>query len=87
MLRRDFVRQPTLRKKVFALFFNSGVQALILHRLAAFLYGKGFFFNVLSIMVYRFNIFFTGADIWPEASIGSAVLFPHATGIVIGGSA
>ena len=39
---------------------------------------------ILPMLVRRFNVFFTGADIFPSAKIGNNVRFIHSVGIVIG---
>lgn len=64
------------------LLFDSGTQALLLHRMAHF------FLNcrvpVIPLMIRRMNVFLTGADIFPAARIRRDVRFIHSVGIVIG---
>ncbi len=68
-----------------ALLFDNGFQAVLLHRLAAWL--KRWHVPVLPPWIARYNIFSTGVDISPSARIGPGLRISHGVGIVIGGAA
>jgi serine O-acetyltransferase len=68
--------------KIGRALLDSGVQALLLHRLAHAVHRYGI--PVLPALIRRFNIVFTGADIHPAAAIGRQVSLIHSVGIIIG---
>lgn len=83
-----FSRQSGIKAKIEALLFSAGVQALVIFRLASF-------FNRYRVarmarfplFFYRLNQFLCHVDIAPETIIGENLLLPHASGIIIGGTA
>lgn len=83
-----FSRQKSFVSKMEAVLFSAGVQALILFRLSHF-------FNHywlakkcrLPVFLYRLNQFLCHVDIDPHAKIGHSFLLPHASGVIIGGTA
>ena len=64
------------------LFLYPGIKAVILHRLAHFLYNKRLFFWARFISQISRHI--TGIEIHPGAVIGRRLYIDHGTGIVIG---
>lgn len=81
----NFTRDPACRDLSSAFLFLKGYHALQAHRIAHWLWQQQrltlaqFFQNQISVTL--------GVDIHPAASIGSGVMFDHATGIVIGETA
>lgn len=80
-----FERDPAARNWLEVLFCYPGLQALLLHRFAHWL------FLMKMPFVPRFlshlNRFFTGIDIHPGAQIGQGVFIDHGMGVVIGETA
>lgn len=80
-----FTRDPACDDLSTPFLFYKGFHALQAHRVAHWLWRNGrqtlarFFQNQISVTL--------GVDIHPAASIGSGVMFDHATGIVIGETA
>lgn len=68
-----------------AALFDSGFQAVMLHRLAACL--KRWRVPILPPLIARISISSTGVDISPSAEIGPGLRISHGVGIVIGGYA
>jgi len=65
-----------------SLLFETGYQAVVLHRIAHWFKSKGIpFFGPL---VARWNQFLTGVDIAPAARFGPGLRIAHGTGIVVG---
>ncbi|MEM8963862.1 MAG: serine O-acetyltransferase [Acidobacteriota bacterium] len=88
-LRRDFARYAELKedKKPWravceGLLFDSGLQAVVLHRLAHAIRKAGVPF--LGPLIGRFSQVFTGVEIAPGTQIGPGLLISHGNGIVIG---
>ena len=65
-----------------SLLFETGYQAVVLHRLAHWFKAHGV--PALGPAVARFNQFLTGVDIAPAAQIGPGLMIVHGTGIVVG---
>lgn len=90
-LREDTRRLREIKTKPFpwyvieSLLFETGYQAVVLHRMAHWFKSRGI--PVLGPLVARFNQFLTGVDIGPGAEIGPGLRIAHGTGIVIGGYA
>ncbi|MEH2161317.1 MAG: serine O-acetyltransferase [Nostoc sp.] len=89
ILRADFriifERDPAARNWLEVLFCYPGLQALLFHRLAHWLYTLGLpFFPRLISHVARF---LTGIEIHPGAAIGQSVFIDHGMGVVIGETA
>ncbi|MEM9290594.1 MAG: serine O-acetyltransferase [Acidobacteriota bacterium] len=89
-LGRDFSRLREvkgwgrLRTLGDVLLFDSGFQALILHRFAHALVGAGV--PALPALLRRLSIALCSIDILPRAQIGGGCLIAHGLGIVIGGT-
>lgn len=87
-LRADTRRLREIKTKPFpwyvleSLLFETGYQAVVLHRLAHWFRSRGipFFGPALA----RYNQFLTGVDIAPQAVIGPGLRIAHGTGIVVG---
>ncbi|MDX1644668.1 MAG: DapH/DapD/GlmU-related protein, partial [Thermoanaerobaculia bacterium] len=67
---------------VESLLFETGYQAVVLHRIASF--WKRHRIPVLGPATARLNHFLTGVDIAPGAEIGPGLMISHGTGIVVG---
>lgn len=80
-----FERDPAARNWLEVLFFYPGLQAILLHRIAHFLYRLGIpFIPRLISFIARFV---TGIEIHPGATIGKAFFIDHGMGVVIGETA
>jgi len=90
-LRADTRRLLVIKSKPFpwyvleSLLFETGYQAVVLHRIAHWFKSHGV--PVLGPAVARCNQFLTGVDIGPAAQIGPGLLIVHGQGIVVGGHA
>jgi serine O-acetyltransferase len=67
---------------VESLLFDTGYQAVVLHRMAHWC--KRHRIPALGPAIARWNQFVTGVDIAPAAEIGPGLRISHGTGIVIG---
>lgn len=87
-LAADTRRLRSIKSKGFpwyvveSLLFETGYQAVLLHRLASF--WKRHHVPVLGPATARLNHFLTGVDIAPGAEIGPGLMISHGTGIVVG---
>jgi serine O-acetyltransferase len=84
-LRTIYERDPAARNWLEVLFCYPGVQALLFHRLAHWLYCIGIPF--VPRFISHLNRFLTGIEIHPGAKIGKGVLIDHGMGVVIGETA
>jgi len=90
-LRADTRRLLVIKSKPFpwyvleSLLFETGYQAVVLHRIAHWFKSHGV--PALGPAVARCNQFLTGVDIGPAAQIGPGLLIVHGQGIVVGGHA
>lgn len=90
-LRADTRRLLVIKSKPFpwyvleSLLFETGYQAVVLHRIAHWFKRHGV--PALGPAVARCNQFLTGVDIGPAAQIGPGLLIVHGQGIVVGGHA
>jgi len=90
-LREDTRRLREIKTKPFpwyvieSLLFETGYQAVVLHRIAHWFKQHGI--PVLGPLFARLNQFYTGVDIGPGAEIGPGLRIAHGTGIVVGGYA
>jgi serine O-acetyltransferase len=88
-LRADFSiifdRDPAARNWLEVLFCYPGLQALVLHRLAHWLYVLGLPF--IPRLISHIARFLTGIEIHPGATIGKSVFIDHGMGVVIGETA
>ena len=90
-LRHDTRRLLAIKSKPFpwyvveSLLFETGYQAVVLHRLAHWFKSRGV--PALGPAVARLNQFLTGVEIGPAATIGPGLMIVHGQGIVVGGYA
>ncbi|HHP7229318.1 MAG TPA: serine O-acetyltransferase [Xenococcaceae cyanobacterium] len=80
-----FERDPAARNWVEVITCYPGLQALLLHRLAHWLYQIGL--PVIPRLVSHLARFVTGIEIHPGAQIGRGVFIDHGMGVVIGETA
>ncbi|MEH2239805.1 serine O-acetyltransferase [Nostoc sp.] len=89
ILRADFriifERDPAARNWLEVLFCYPGLQALLFHRLAHWLYTIGLPF--IPRLISHLARFLTGIEIHPGAAIGQSVFIDHGMGVVIGETA
>ncbi|MGB9866870.1 MAG: serine O-acetyltransferase [Bacillota bacterium] len=78
-------RDPAAKSAIEVLLCYPGVHALIIHRLAHWLYNRKLF--LLARMVSQFGRFISGVEIHPGAKIGKGVFIDHGMGVVIGETA
>ncbi|SDC21398.1 MULTISPECIES: serine O-acetyltransferase [unclassified Candidatus Frackibacter] len=76
-----FERDPAA-KGILEVMTYAGLHAILMHRLAHWLYNKGFSF--LSRVISQVSRFFTGIEIHPGAQIGNGFFIDHGMGVVIG---
>lgn len=80
-----FDRDPAAKNWLEILLCYPGVHALILHRLANWLWQKQL--PLLPRLLSQISRFITGIEIHPGASIGRGVFIDHGMGVVIGETA
>ena len=80
-----FDRDPAARNWLEVLFCYPGLQALLFHRFAHWLYILGVPF--IPRLISHLARFFTGIEIHPGATIGRGVFIDHGMGVVIGETA
>lgn len=80
-----FDRDPAARNWLEVIFCYPGLQALLFHRLAHWLYNIGI--PLLPRLISHIARFFTGIEIHPGANIGRGVFIDHGMGVVIGETA
>lgn len=80
-----FERDPAARNWLEVLFCYPGLHALVLHRLANWLWHKQIL--LLPRLLSHLGRFFTGIEIHPGATIGKGVFIDHGMGVVIGETA
>ncbi len=78
-------RDPAARSKIEVFLCYPGLHAIMMYRLAHFLWKKNFF--TTARLISAFGRFITGVDIHPAARIGKNLFIDHATGVVIGETA
>lgn len=81
-IRCIFERDPAARTTFEVLFAYPGLHALWLHRIAHWLWGKGF--NWAARVLSHMSRFLTGIEIHPGARIGQRFFIDHGMGVVIG---
>lgn len=84
-IRVIFERDPAAKTIAEVLLCYPGLHALLFHRLAHYLYKKGFV--LLPRLISQFSRFLTGIEIHPGATIGEGLFIDHGTGVVIGETA
>lgn len=80
-----FERDPAARSTWEVLTCYPGFHAILLHRLAHWLWGHGL--RWLARLLSHFTRFLTGIEIHPGATIGRRVFIDHGMGVVIGETA
>lgn len=80
-----FERDPAARNWAEVLFCYPGLQALLFHRIAHWLYCLGLPF--IPRLISHGARFLTGIEIHPGATIGQSVFIDHGMGVVIGETA
>jgi serine O-acetyltransferase len=80
-----FERDPAARNWLEVLFCYPGLQALVFHRFAHWLYVLGVPF--IPRFISHIARFLTGIEIHPGAAIGKGVFIDHGMGVVIGETA
>ncbi len=80
-----FERDPAARNWLEVLLFYPGLQVLVLHRLAHWLYRANV--PVIPRLISHVARFVTGIEIHPGAQIGRSVFIDHGMGVVIGETA
>lgn len=88
-IRRDLKaaleRDPAARSKIEILLCYAGVRAILMHRIAHWLWGRGL--HLLARCACEFARLLNGIEIHPAAHIGREVFIDHGTGVVIGETA
>lgn len=84
-LRTIYERDPAARNWLEVLFCYPGFQAILLHRVAHWLYQTGMPF--IPRFISHMSRFLTGIEIHPGAKIGTGVFIDHGMGVVIGETA
>ena len=80
-----FERDPAARNIIEVLFLYPGLQAIIMHRIANFIYRLHI--PVVPRWLSMANRFTTGIEIHPAAKIGRGLFIDHGMGVVIGETA
>jgi len=80
-----FERDPAARNWLEVLFCYPGLQALMFHRVAHWLWNLGLPF--IPRLLSHISRFFTGIEIHPGATIGHSVFIDHGMGVVVGETA
>lgn len=75
-------RDPAARSKLETLICSSGLHAIMIYRLAHWLWRKDFLLTAR--MLSQFGRFLTGIEIHPAAKIGFGFMIDHGMGVVIG---
>lgn len=78
-------KDPAVKNCLEVLFLYQGLHALVLHRLAHFLYRIKLYF--FARMISQVSRFMTGIEIHPGAKIGKNFFIDHGMGVVIGETA
>ena len=78
-------RDPASRGKMEILLTNQGVHAILLYRVAHWLYIGGFKF--IATVISQIARWLTGIEIHPACFIGKGLLIDHGCGVVIGETA
>jgi len=80
-----FERDPAARSKVEVLLCYPGLHAVLCHRIAHALWGRGW--RVSARLLSQVGRWLTGIEIHPGARIGRKLLIDHGMGVVIGETA
>ncbi|MEA2509149.1 MAG: serine O-acetyltransferase [Actinomycetota bacterium] len=74
--------KPTVGKVIGRVLTRPGPLALVLYRLSHVIWMRGW--QTAAELMWRVNLFLTGADIHPGAEIGPGLRITHTSGLVIG---
>ena len=74
--------RPTVGKVIGRVLTRPGPLALVLYRLSHVVWVRGW--QTVAELIWRVNLFITGADIHPGAEIGPGLRITHTSGLVIG---
>ncbi|KAF0193640.1 MAG: serine O-acetyltransferase [Bacillota bacterium] len=77
-----FDRDPAVKNVWEVLLCYPGLHAVIIHRLAHWLYGRKLY--TVARLLSQFSRFFTQIEIHPGAKIGRGLFIDHGCGVVIG---
>lgn len=78
-------RDPAARNKLEVILCYPGFHAILLHRIAHFLWKHDF--KLIGRIISHINRFLTGIEIHPGAKIGKGFFIDHGMGVVIGETA
>lgn len=78
-------KDPAAKSFLEIVLLYQGLHALVVYRIAHFLYGLHFFF--LARYLSQVARFFTGIEIHPGAKIGKSLFIDHGMGVVVGETA
>ena len=81
-IRTVFERDPAARSVIEVLLCYPGLRAIWMHRVAHFLWKKGF--RLLARIISEISRFLNGIEIHPGAQIGKRFFIDHGMGVVIG---
>jgi len=84
-IRSIMERDPAARSTIEVLLAYPGLQAVIVHRVANYLWRKGFL--LLAKLVSNVGRLLTGIEIHPAVKIGARLFIDHGSGVVIGETA
>ncbi|ACB83769.1 serine O-acetyltransferase [Natranaerobius thermophilus] len=84
-IRAVFERDPAVKSLLEILLCYPGIHAILLHRMAHFLYNKRGY--LIARFISQINRLLTGIEIHPGAKIGKSFFIDHGMGIVIGETA
>jgi serine O-acetyltransferase len=74
--------RPSIGKAIQRVVTRPGPLAIVLYRFSHRLWARGL--HTIAEIVWRVNLFLTGADIHPGAQIGGGLRLTHTSGLVIG---
>jgi serine O-acetyltransferase len=80
-----FQRDPAARSTIEILICYAGLRAILIHRVAHWLWGRGL--HLVARCLSEVARFINGIEIHPGARIGEGVFIDHGTGVVIGETA
>lgn len=75
-------RDPATRSKTEAIICSSGLHAIVIYRLAHYLWQRKFYLTAR--IISQIARFLTGIEIHPGAKIGHGFMIDHGMGVVIG---
>lgn len=78
-------RDPATSSRLEAILCSSGLQAIIIHRGAHWLWKRNF--RLTARIISQISRFLTGVEIHPGARVGSGFFIDHGMGVVIGETA